>query len=44
MEDFYVEDFEEFMEWWAKLGPNELLDMNEAMTVYFNQDIYGETI
>lgn len=41
IDGIYVEDFETFLEWWRLLSP-EPIDMHEAMTIYFNLEIYGE--
>jgi hypothetical protein len=40
IEDVYIEDFEDFMEWFADTNPNEFPDINEAMQVYFNLETY----
>lgn len=40
IECLYIEDFEDFLEWYFKLNPQEIPDMHEAVTIYFNQDIY----
>ena len=40
IESLYIEDIEDFFEWYFNLNPQEIPDMQEAMTIYFNQDIY----
>lgn len=37
-------NFDEFLDWYMWLNPNEEVDEAEAMTIYFNLETYGETI
>lgn len=32
----------EFLQWWEEQNPTEAIDLNEALTIYFNQEIYEE--
>lgn len=39
-----IDNLEEFMDWLLSLNPNEPIDMHEALTIYYNQEIYGEEV
>lgn len=38
------QDMNEFMEWYRSLNINEEVDLHEANTIFFNQEIYEEVI
>lgn len=40
IDSFYIEQIEDFLEWYFRLNPQEIPDMHEAMTIYFNQESY----
>ena len=40
IENMYIENFENFMEWFSNINPAEIPDMNEAITIYFNTETY----
>jgi hypothetical protein len=35
---------EQFIDWWEKQNPTEAIDLNEALTIYFNQETYEEGV
>ena len=40
IEEIYIEELEDFMDWYVSLNPEEFPDMHEAMTIFFNQETY----
>jgi len=42
LQSLNIEELEDFIDWYRKLGPD--FDMHEAMTIFFNQETYGESI
>jgi hypothetical protein len=39
-----IEDWNEFLIWWYEQGKQSEISMAEAAEVYFNQEVYMETI
>ena len=44
IDGIFFEDYESFYEWYKDLNPNEPVDRQESMSIYFNLDIYGDAI
>ena len=40
IDDINFESSDHFFTWWEAQNPNDVFDMNEAMTIFFNTETY----
>jgi hypothetical protein len=38
------ENLDEFMNYWKGINPNESIDYEEALEIFFNQETYNEAV
>ena len=44
LEGYVFHTYEEFIDWWEKLNPADVIDTHEAKEIYFNLENYEEAI